>query len=39
MREKVYSHAYLTICFIELACYGSRDNVLEQITEYGTEEN
>lgn len=28
---KVYSHAYLTICFIELACYGSRDNVLEQI--------
>lgn len=29
--KKVYSHAYLTICFIELACYGSRDNVLEQI--------
>lgn len=31
-KKKVYSHAYLTICFIELACYGSRDNVFEQIT-------
>lgn len=30
-KTNVYSHAYLTICFIELACYGSRDNVFEQI--------
>lgn len=32
MRQKVYSHVYLIIRFIELACYGSRNNVLEQIT-------
>lgn len=31
IKKNVYSHAYLTICFIELACYGSRDNVFEQI--------